>query len=141
MNLSEIIQSTISEFADANIHVDKIDREYGDQILKMIGNTFITYGTPTIGLFKDNKIIGAVLLDKDYLPWEYRFDIVIARSYRNKGLATLLLDKLVQEFKQDSQANQLSATVVNKKLLSILVSKYGFSSGKYEDDDFVWLTK
>lgn len=113
---------------------------YDAELQKMIGSSFTSDGFAYIGLFKGDKIIGGVLLSKDHLPWEYRFDVVISRSYRGKGYLKLLINKLIADFKADPVADQLSAQVVNKKLVGIL-ERYGFSIGNFEDLPFAWMTK
>ena len=129
------------ESNSSDIAIKDIDSSYIDQTYKLVGNQFGTNGTPSIGLFDGGKLIGAVLLDEDYLPYEYRFDIVINKRYRNKGYSSLLIKALIDKFKKDTEADQLAATVVNKKLLNTLENKFGFWIGEYEGDAFAWLTK
>jgi hypothetical protein len=130
----------LNENLKDDIYVKSIGVEYSNELYSMITN-FNSSGNPYLGLFKGEKIIGGILLDEDYLPWEFRFDVVIKRGYRGKGYLKLLIDKLKEDFYADKDADQLSATVVNKKLTPILVNRFGFSCGKYEGDDFVWITK
>lgn len=131
--LNENINNTIS--------VKNIGNEYMDELFDMIDGLFYTYANPKIGLFNGENLIGGVLLDEDYLPLEYRFDVVIHKKFRGKGYLKLLINKLKENFYNDKEANQLSATVVNKKLTKILVNKFGFNEGEFEGDDFVWINK
>ena len=130
----------LNENLKDDIYVKSIGVEYSKELYGMITN-FNSSGNPYLGLFKGEKIIGGILLDEDYLPWEFRFDVVIKRGYRGKGYLKLLINKLKEDFYADKDADQLSATVVNKKLTPILVNRFGFSDGEYEGDDFVWITK
>ena len=130
----------LNENLKDDIYVKSIGVEYSKELYSMITN-FNSSGNPYLGLFKGEKIIGGILLDEDYLPWEFRFDVVIKRGYRGKGYLKLLINKLKEDFYADKDADQLSATVVNKKLTPILVNRFGFSDGEYEGDDFVWITK
>lgn len=124
-----------------NIYIKDIDNEYIDELFDMMSDDFYSYSSPIIGLFDNDKIIGGVLIDEDYLPWEYRFDVVIDKGYRGKGYLKLLINRLIEKFNADEKADQLSAIVVNKKLTDILVNKFGFSKGEFEGDDFVWIRK
>ena len=123
-----------------DIFVKNIGNEYTYELMSMIEG-FNTNGKPKIGLFKGENLIGGVLLDEDYLPWEYRFDVVINKKFRGKGYLKLLINKLKENFNNDKEADQLSAIVVNKKLTDILVNNFGFYKGEYEGDDFVWIQK
>ena len=130
----------VNENVNSKIYVKNIGNEYADELFDMVDG-FSTNGNPKIGLFNGEKLIGGVLLDEDYLPWEYRFDVVINKKNRGKGYLKLLINKLKENFNNDKQADQLSATVVNKKLTDILVNNFGFYKGEYEGDDFVWIKK
>lgn len=123
-----------------DISVKNIGNEYLQELLGIVDG-FNTNGTPEIGLFNGEKLIGGVLLNEDYFPWEYRFDVVIHKKFRGKGYLKLLIDKLKENFNNDKEADQLSATVVNKKLTKILVNKFGFNESEFEGDDFVWIKK
>ena len=103
--------------------------------------TFYSNGFPLNGLYLNGKLIGSILLDPDYLPWEYRFDVIIKKGYRNKGYLKYLMNDLIERFKNDEQADQLSATVVNKNLVSVLKDKWGFGVDEFEGDPFVWINK
>jgi len=111
-----------------------------DEVHDMI-TTFNSNGFPLNGLYLNNKLIGSILLDPDYLPWEYRFDVIIKKGYRNKGYLKYLMGDLIDRFKKDEQTDQLSATVVNKKLVNILEDKWGFGVDEFEGDPFVWTNK
>lgn len=124
----------------SDVSIDYVDEEEYDDVYDMI-TTFGTNGTPKIGLYKGNKIIGAILLDEDYLPWEYRFDVIIKRGYRGRGYLRLLMEKLIEDFKNDPEADQLSAIVINKKLSKILDERFDFSISDYEGDDFAFMLK
>ena len=76
-----------------DIFVKNIGNEYVYELMSMIEG-FNTNGKPKIGLFKGEKLIGGVLLDEDYLPWEYRFDVIINKKFRGKGYLKLLINKL-----------------------------------------------
>ena len=129
----------IKKYGDfSNISIKMIDDSYRYELISMI-DSFNSYGVPFIGLFDNDKLIGGVLMDEDYLPYEYRFDIVISPVYRKKGYLKLLIDKLKLEFYKDNKADQLSATVVNKKLIAILKNRFGFN--EYEGDAFMWIRK
>lgn len=144
MKLRKFITTRIREFLNENVNntisVKNIGNEYMDELFDMVDG-FNTNGKPKIGLFNDGKLIGGVLLEEDYLPWEYRFDVVIHKKFRGKGYLKLLINKLKENFYNDKEADQLSATVVNKKLTKILVNKFGFNEGEFEGDDFVWISK
>ncbi len=130
----------LNESVNSTIYVKNIGNEYRDELFDMVDG-FNTNGKPKIGLFNGEKLIGGVLLEEDYLPFEYRFDIVIHKKFRDKGYLKLLINKLKENFNNDKEADQLSATVVNKKLTKILVNKFGFDKGEFEGDDFVWINK
>jgi GNAT superfamily N-acetyltransferase len=134
LNLNEENENT-------EVSIRDIDSSYVDQVYKLVGKQFGTSGMPSIGLFDGNKLIGAVLLDEDYLPYEYRFDIVVNKRYRNKGYSSLLIKAIIEKFKKDKNADQLSAIVINKKLLNVLEKKFDFGVAEYEGDDFAWITK
>lgn len=87
-----------------NISVKNIGNEYFDELSNMI-DEFNTNGKPRIGLFNGKKLIGGVLLDENYLPWEYRFDIVIHKNFRGKGYLELLINKLKDDFNNDKEAD------------------------------------
>jgi len=143
MELRNFIKTTIREYLNENVDdvtIRNIGNEYIKELKGMINN-FNSNGNPKIGLFKGNNLIGGVLLDKDYSPWEYRFDVVIDERFRGEGYLKLLINKLKEDFFKDEKADQLSATVVNKELTNILINKYGFNKGEYEGDDFVWINK
>lgn len=133
-------KQSLNESVNSTIYVKNIGNEYMDELLDMIDG-FYTNGEPKIGLFNGEKLIGGVLLEEDYLPREYRFDVVIHKKFRGKGYLKLLINKLKENFNNDKEAKQLSATVVNKKLTKILVNKFGFNEGEFEGDDFVWINK
>jgi len=111
-----------------------------DEVHNMI-TTFYSNGFPLNGLYLNNKLIGSILLDPDYLPWEYRFDVIIKRGYRKRGYLKYLMNDLIERFKKDEQADQLSAVVINKKLVNILEDKWGFGVDEFEGDPFVWTNK
>lgn len=111
-----------------------------DDVYNMITN-FNSNGFPLNGLYLNDKLIGSILLDPDYLPWEYRFDVIIKKGYRNKGYLKYLINDLIERFKKNEQADQLSATVVNKNLVNILKDKWGFGVDEFEGDPFVWINK
>lgn len=123
-----------------DVSIDYVEEKDYDAVYDMI-TTFGTNGIPKIGLYKNNMIIGAILLDGDYLPWEYRFDVVIKRGYRGRGYLRLLMEKLIEDFKRDPEADQLSAIVINKKLSKILDERFGFSIGEFDGDDFAFIIK
>lgn len=125
---------------NSDVVVKDIPIEDYNEVYDMITN-FGTSGKPKIGLYKNNLIIGAILLDEDYLPWEYRFDVIIKRGYRGRGYFKLLMNKIIEDFKNDEQAEQLSAIVINKKLTKILEEKYGFIIGDFDGDDFAFIQK
>jgi len=120
--------------------VKEIGSSFDDELYDMIGNDFGTNGEGFLGIFLGDEIVGGVLLSPDHLPWEYRFDIVIDKKHRRKGYSHLLIRELVRLFKSDSEAEQLSAQVINPSLVDILV-RHGFSEGEYEGDPFLWITK
>lgn len=121
------------------ISVDLTNQNKAD-LLNMI-DCFNTDSIPKIGLFSNEKLIGGILLDKDYLPYEYRFDVFITEQFRGKGYLALLINKLKDQFMNDKVADQLSATIINKKLTEILVDKFGFNKGDFYGDDFIWIKK
>lgn len=112
----------------------------GGQVHDMI-TTFYSNGFPLNGLYLNGKLIGSILLDPDYLPWEYRFDVIIKKGYRNKGYLKYIMNDLIERFKKDEQADQLSAIVINKKLVNILEDKWGFGVDEFEGDPFVFTNK
>ena len=130
----------LNESVNSTIYVKNIGNEYMDELFDMVDG-FNTNGKPKIGLFNGKKLIGGVLLEEDYLPWEYRFDVVIHKKFRGKGYLKLLINKLKENFNDDKEADQLSATLVNKKLTKILINKFEFNEGEFEGDDFVWISK
>lgn len=125
---------------DNDITIGDISKEDYHKVYDMI-TSFNSNGIPKIGLYKKGIIIGAILLDEDYLPYEYRFDVIIKRGYRGRGYFRLLMDKLIINFKEDKQADQLSAVVVNKKLSNIFKEEFGFGISEFEGDDFAFLSK
>lgn len=138
---SHVYHTTGSKDLDNNIYIKDIDSSYDNEVYDLINNEFISNGTSFIGLFDEDEIIGAILLEKDYLPYEYRFDIIIDSYYRKKGYANLLIKELIKKFKEDSKAENLIAWVVNGDLKNMLVNKYNFDTWKYEGEDFVGLQK
>ena len=134
---------TYESFNDISndVYVERIDSDYDDELIDMIGDDFNPNGSGFLGLFKKDSIIGAVMIEKDYLPWEYRFDVVISKKYRGKGYLKLLINRLIECFNKDDEADQLSATVINKGLTDVLVNKFGFNKGEFNGSDFVWIRK
>lgn len=134
---------TYESFNDISndVYVERIDSDYDDELIDMIGDDFNPNGSGFLGLFKKDSIIGGVMIEKDYLPWEYRFDVVISEKYRGKGYLKLLINRLIERFNKDDEADQLSATVINKGLTDVLVNKFGFNKGEFNGDDFVWIRK
>ena len=131
----------LNESANSTIYVKNIGNEYMGELFDMADGEFYTYGKPKIGLFSGEKLIGGVLLEEEYLPSEYRFDVIIHKNFRDKGYLKLLINKLKENFYNDKEVDQLSAMVVNKKLTKILVNKFGFNKGEFEGEDFVWINK
>ena len=125
----------------SNVYVKNINSSYRDDVYSMIDGEFYSSGELFIGLFDGDKIIGSILLDKDYLPWEYRFDIIIDKRYRNKGCSNILIKEIIKKFKKDKDADNLIAWVVNDGLKNMLVKKYGFDTLRFDGEDFVGLQK
>lgn len=136
-----LIKKLLREALDTNVYVRNIDQSFDNEIHNMINNEFISHGTASIGLFIDDKLIGAVLLEEDNLPLEHRFDIIIDKPYRGKGYSHKLINAMIQNFNNDSKAKQLIGWVVNKNLLNQLISKYNFKSWEFEGEDFVGIIK
>jgi hypothetical protein len=84
-------------------------------------------GHPRLVLIQNNKVIGGIFVDNDYLPYEYMFDIFIKKSKRGKGYSKLLLDAMIKDFVENfPEADQIRGWVINKKLEDYLESKYDF---------------
>jgi len=84
-------------------------------------------GHPRLVLIQNNKVIGGIFVDNDYLPYEYMFDIFIKNSKRGKGYSKLLLDAMIKDFVENfPEADQIRGWVINKKLEYYLESKYNF---------------
>ena len=122
------------------VTIGDISKEDYNKVYNMITD-FNSNGIPKIGLYKKGVIIGAILIDDDYLPNEYRFDIIIKKGYRGRGYLKLLINKLIEDFQVDDKVDQLSAVVVNKKLSTILGSRFGFTISEFDGDDFAFLSK
>jgi len=139
-NTEDFIKNTINESSDSEVYTKEIDSSYNDEVYKLIGNQFPSYGTATIGLFDGDKLIGAILLEEDYLPWDYRFDIIINKRYRNKGYSSVLIRALIDKFNKDPEAEQISAIVINNKLMRVL-EKFDFYEDEFDGMRMAFLNK
>jgi hypothetical protein len=107
-------------------------------------------GQPRLALLENGKIIGGIFLEKpssyiengEYVVqpmWEYKFDIVIVKSKRNKGYSKILLDAMIQDFVSNfPDADQIRAEVTNKKLEKSLKKNYGFSCDSRNDEKITY---
>lgn len=122
------------------IEVRLIDSSYHDIVHDMVYNEFSSYGTPFIGLFLNNEIIGAILVE-DVNHWEWMFDIIIDKKYRSRGYAKILMDKFMDEFKKHKDVEQIRAYLSNEKFGYYLESKYGFGRQVTDGGDLVYFLR
>lgn len=86
-----------------------------------------SFGSPTLGLYKGDVLVGCLCLDEDILEYgEYRFDILIKRHYRGKGGGKLLISEMFKMFNEDDNIKVISADVVNPILCKYLIDVWGF---------------
>lgn len=131
------------------------DKDLSNELLNIAYVELGYVGQPRLALLENGKIIGGIFLEKpssyiengEYVVqpmWEYKFDIVIVKSKRNKGYSKILLDAMIQDFVSNfPDADQIRAEVTNKKLEKSLQKNYGFScdSGNDEKITYCYLSK
>ena len=126
------------------------DKDLSDELLDIAYVELGYVGQPRLALLENGKIIGGIFLEKpssyiengEYVVqpmWEYKFDIVIVKSKRNKGYSKILLDAMIEDFVSNfPDADQIRAEVTNKKLEKSLQKKYGFSCDSRNDEKITY---
>jgi hypothetical protein len=91
-------------------------------------------GHPRLVLIQNNKVIGGIFVDNDYLPYEYMFDIFIKNSKRGKGYSKLLLDAMIKDFVENFMKNH--DRFVSKNNFAVVYGK-GPIENNYTEEEVV----
>lgn len=85
-----------------------------------------------IGIYYDDMIIGLVILANRPLNGKFSFiDLVIDEDYQHKGYGLLATKKIIEYFKNMSEAKVIKIEVFNKNLRAIkCYKKCGFKMTK-----------
>jgi len=135
INLTDILREVRE-----NLETRIIDSSYDDIVYDMIYDEFDSNGSSFIGLFLNNKIIGAILVE-DLNDWEWMFDVIIDKKYRSLGYVKLLIDEFMKQFKKHKDVDQLRAYLSNKKFGDYLEREYGFSQEETDGGELVYFDR
>jgi hypothetical protein len=131
-----------SQIIPDKVDVEIIDKksQYYKEAKDLVSSNVITYGEPRLVIVEKGKVVAALTLeDSDF---EYKADMAVVKSERNKGLSKKLIDGMIRDFVK-SDLEQIRLEVTNKNLLNNLTNNFGFESQWNEDAgaDYAYMSK
>jgi GNAT superfamily N-acetyltransferase len=131
-----------SQIIPDKVDVEIIDKksQYYKEAKDLVSSNVITYGEPRLVIVEKGKVVAALTLeDSDF---EYKADMAVDKSERNKGLSKKLIDGMIRDFVK-SDLEQIRLEVTNKNLLNNLTNNFGFESEWNEDAgaDYAYMSK
>ena len=107
-----------------------------------------TFDSFTLGAYSENELAGIVSFARDGIDREklrhkgILFRMYVSRDFRGKGIAKLLIEKLIERVKLISDIEQINLTVIsNNANAKTLYEKFGFETYGSEQNAIKWKNK
>lgn len=87
-----------------------------------------------IGAYDDGKCIGLAIMQNAWFKYMYLYDLKVSKDYRNKGIATALIQKATEVCKQRGYSGIYTQGQDNNLAACLFYIKSGFHIGGLDTD-------
>lgn len=95
--------------------------------------------TPSVVMIKGDSIVGAVSWSLDPFNQTASFSVAVDEQFRRSGIASYLIDKVIEDAEADEVVIELHAEVVNPIAMTPLLKSKGFVKHEADPRGRLWV--